>query len=34
LELIAIVEAKKASKDSPADIDQAKGYAKQVVQHI
>ncbi|MED4355062.1 type I restriction-modification system endonuclease [Schinkia azotoformans] len=33
LELVAIVEAKKASKDIPADIDQAKGYAKLVVQH-
>ncbi|MBH9968636.1 type I restriction-modification system endonuclease [[Bacillus] enclensis] len=33
LELLAIVEAKKASKDIPADIDQAKGYAKLVVQH-
>jgi type I restriction enzyme, R subunit len=33
LELVAIVEAKKASKDIPADIDQAKGYAKSVIQH-
>jgi len=33
LELVAIVEAKKASKDIPADIEQAKGYAKLVVQH-
>ncbi|MBT2639367.1 type I restriction-modification system endonuclease [Bacillus sp. ISL-39] len=32
LELVAIIEAKKASKDIPADIDQAKGYAKLVVQ--
>lgn len=33
MELVAIVEAKRASKDIPADIEQAKGYAKQVVQH-
>ncbi|MED4534171.1 type I restriction-modification system endonuclease [Metabacillus fastidiosus] len=33
LELVAIIEAKKASKDIPADIDQAKGYAKLVVTH-
>src|SRR5690606_24041627 len=33
MELVAIVEAKKASKDIPADIDQAKGYAKLVVKH-
>jgi type I restriction enzyme, R subunit len=33
LELVAIVEAKRASKDIPSDIDQAKGYAKLVVRH-
>ncbi|MFD1361053.1 type I restriction-modification system endonuclease [Lentibacillus salinarum] len=33
LELIGIVEAKKASKDISADIEQAKSYAKQVTQH-
>ncbi len=33
LELVGIIEAKRASKDIPADIEQAKDYAKQVVKH-
>lgn len=33
LELVAIVEAKRANKDIPSDIEQAKGYAKLVVRH-
>lgn len=33
LELVAIIEAKRASKDIPADIEQAKQYAKLVIKH-
>ncbi|MCM3006716.1 type I restriction-modification system endonuclease [Priestia koreensis] len=33
LELVAIIEAKRSSKDIPSDIDQAKDYAKQVIRH-
>ncbi|MEC2158014.1 type I restriction-modification system endonuclease [Virgibacillus halodenitrificans] len=33
LEFVGIVEAKRASKDIPADIQQAKLYAKQIVQY-
>jgi type I restriction enzyme R subunit len=33
LEFVGIVEAKRASKDIPADIEQAKGYSKLVVRH-
>src|SRR5690606_15052033 len=33
LELVGIIEAKRASKDIPSDIEQAKEYAKLVIQH-
>ncbi|WP_044641176.1 type I restriction-modification system endonuclease [Risungbinella massiliensis] len=33
LELVGLIEAKRASKDIPADIEQAKTYAKLVVKH-
>ncbi|HHY73609.1 MAG TPA: type I restriction-modification system endonuclease [Bacillus bacterium] len=33
LEFVAIIEAKRASKDIPADIAQAKDYAKQITRH-
>lgn len=33
LELVAIIEAKRASKDIPSDIEQAKQYAKLVIKH-
>lgn len=33
LELVGIIEAKRASKDIPSDIEQAKKYAKSIVRH-